>query len=185
MTNLIYFFQIMAETQNITQCNCFSLANRTPSLDYAIQCSCVVGCRLKISRPNKAHVLHLIVHTVIDMLFYILATAKVISEWVLTCDGAHSWWLYSPAPLGNQTFSTMPWYPTQWHYPDAGPANPCPIVIMLSIWLGSDKFQFYKSLVWLDHRVEPTISRTWDLTLPIRPSCLVPTKVIHTKIILH
>ena len=27
------------------------------------------------------------------LMFYILATSKVISGWVLTCSGAHSWWL--------------------------------------------------------------------------------------------
>ena len=55
---------------------------------------------------------------------YVLATSKVIfkvrSRWLLTCDSVHSWRLYSAAPLGNQAFSTMMWYPTQshlsWHF---------------------------------------------------------------------
>ena len=32
---------------------------------------------------------------------YIIATSKVISGMVLTCDSVHSWWCYSAAPLGN------------------------------------------------------------------------------------
>ena len=36
------------------------------------------------------------------------------------------------------------------------------ILIMPSTWLGSDKYQFDKSLIWLDHGFELTISRTRD-----------------------
>ena len=39
--------------------------------------------------------------------FYILATPRVISGWLPTCDSAQSWPLYSAAPLGNQAASTM------------------------------------------------------------------------------
>ena len=38
---------------------------------------------------------------------YILATSKVISGRVPTCDSAHSWRIYSAAPLGDQVTSTM------------------------------------------------------------------------------
>ena len=78
--------------------------------------------------------------------FYILATSKVI----LTSDSAHSWWLYSAAPLENQATRTMTQYPTQSHYPDTEPTSPCPILLMPSARLGSDTYQFDKSLVWLD-----------------------------------
>ena len=40
------------------------------------------------------------------LLFYILPTFKV-SGWVPTCDSAQSWLLYSAAPLGEQTATTM------------------------------------------------------------------------------
>ena len=40
------------------------------------------------------------------------ATSRVISGWVSTCDDAHSWWLYTVAPLGDQAFRTVTWYPT-------------------------------------------------------------------------
>ena len=50
---------------------------------------------------------------------YILATSKVILGWALTCDSAHSWWLYSTAPLGNQATDTMNWYPTRSYYPES------------------------------------------------------------------
>ena len=39
--------------------------------------------------------------------FYILATYKVISERIPTCDSAHSWRLYSATPLGVQTARSM------------------------------------------------------------------------------
>ena len=61
--------------------------------------------------------------------------------WTLTCDRVHSWWLYSAAPLGNPTISTMTWYPTESYYPDVEPTSPCPSLIILSRWLGSDKYQ--------------------------------------------
>ena len=85
------------------------------------------------------------------LLGYILATSKVISGWVPTCDSGHSWWLHSAAPLRNQAVSTMTWYPTQSHYPDTEPTHPCTIIMMMCTWLGSDKYQFHKSLVWPDH----------------------------------
>ena len=43
---------------------------------------------------------------------YILATFKVISGHVPTCNSVHSWWLYSVAPLGDQAISILTWYPT-------------------------------------------------------------------------
>ena len=83
---------------------------------------------------------------------YILATSKVISGWLPTCDSTHSWWLYnySAAPLRNQPTSTMSRYPTQPYYPDTEPASPCPILLMPSNWLWSNKYQFYKLLLWLN-----------------------------------
>ena len=49
---------------------------------------------------------------------YILTTSKVIAGWVPTGDSVHSWQLYSAAPLGDQSASTMSRYPSQSHYPD-------------------------------------------------------------------
>ena len=57
-------------------------------------------------------------HGVCLLLFYVLATSKVISGRLPTYDSAHSWRLYSVAPLENQASSTMTWYPTQSYYPD-------------------------------------------------------------------
>ena len=65
-----------------------------------------------------------------------------ISGWALTCDSAHSWRLYNPAPLGDQVVNTMTWYPTQSDYPDTKSTSPCPILIMQSAWLESDKYTF-------------------------------------------
>ena len=89
------------------------------------------------------------------LLFYVLATSKIISEWVLTCDSVHSRWLCSAAALGNQAASTMTWYPTQSRYTGINPTSPIPI--MPSAWLGSDKYQFYKSLIWLDQGLDPWV----------------------------
>ena len=94
------------------------------------------------------------------LLFYILGTSKVIVERVPIWENAHSWRLYRAAPLGNQPVSSMTQYPNQSHYNDTEPTIPCPIPIRPNIGLRSDKYQFYKSLVWTDHGVDPTISRT-------------------------
>ena len=83
------------------------------------------------------------------LLNYALTTSKVISGWVPTCDRTPSWQLYHAAPLGNQGIHTITWYPTQSPYPDTDPTSPFPILITPNAWLGSDKYQFYKSLVWL------------------------------------
>ena len=77
------------------------------------------------------------------LLFYVLETSKVVSGWVPTCYSAHSCGLYCGASLGNQTISTMTWYPTQSHYSDTEPTSPCPLLMTPNTWLGSDKYQFY------------------------------------------
>ena len=64
---------------------------------------------------------------------------------VLTCDSVHLWRLYSAALLEHQATSTMTCYLTQSHYPDTELTSPCPILIIQSIRLGSDKYQFLKS----------------------------------------
>ena len=88
------------------------------------------------------------------LLFYALATSKAISGRVPTCDSAHSWRHYSAAPLGNQGTA---------HYPATEPTSPCPIIIVLSTWLESDKYQF--SSRWFD------LSRIWthEIRIPHLP----------------
>ena len=66
----------------------------------------------------------------------------VISGWVLTCNSAHSWWLYSAAWLGIKAANTMTCYPTQSHCLETEPTNPCPILIRPSARLGSNRYQF-------------------------------------------
>ena len=70
--------------------------------------------------------------------------------------------LNSAAPLWDQTENTITWYPTQSNYPETHPNSPCPILVVPSTWLGSDTYQFDKTLVWLDLEFEPTISHTRD-----------------------
>ena len=40
--------------------------------------------------------------------------------------------------------STMTWHDTQSHYTDTEPTRACPILIMLSTWLGSDKYKLLR-----------------------------------------
>ena len=49
----------------------------------------------------------------------------------------------------------MSWYPTHSHYSGTKPTSPCPILIMLSAWIGSDKYQFLSHLDWLDQGSNP------------------------------
>ena len=75
--------------------------------------------------------------------FYVLATSKAISGWVLTCDSVHSCRLYTAVPMREQATNTMTQYPIQSHYPDTEPISPFPTLIMSSAWLWSDKNTFY------------------------------------------
>ena len=87
----------------------------------------------------------------ICLLFYVLTIIKIISGWVPTCDGVHTWRLYSATQLRDQTADTMTRYPTQSHYPDNVLTSPCPILLMQSARLGIN----FMSLVWLG----------WDQTI--------------------
>ena len=80
--------------------------------------------------------------------FCVLATSKVISGWVPTCDRAQSWRLYSAAPPRDQAASNMAWCPTRSCYPVTEPTSPCPRLIMPNTRLGGDKYQFASH--WFD-----------------------------------
>ena len=99
-----------------------------------------------------------------------LATPKVISGQVLTCDSVQSWWLYSAAPLGDQT-----WYCYWSHYPDTEPTSTCPILIMPSTWLGSDKYQ---SFIRTREVLIPIPPKTGDGRLP-KVGVGAPASCIH------
>ena len=76
----------------------------------------------------------------------------------MTSDSAHSWRLYNAASLEHQ--ATMTCYPAiailLSHYPDTEWTSPCPILIMPSARLGSEKIWILKSLlVWLDQHSNP------------------------------
>ena len=77
------------------------------------------------------------------LLFYVLATFKVKPDgYRIVTVHTHGDWLHSAAPLENKTTRIMIWYPTQLYYSDTESTNPCPILIMLSTWLGNDKYEF-------------------------------------------
>ena len=70
--------------------------------------------------------------------FYILATSKVISGSVPTCDIAQSWWLYNAGPLGIQAACTM--YVS---HIILTLSQPVLVLLMLSARLGSDTFIYH------------------------------------------
>ena len=64
---------------------------------------------------------------------------------------------------GTERTRTMTCYLTQLHYPGTEPTSPCPILIMPSARLGSDKYQF-KS-----HWFDSTRFRSSNLRIPQSP----------------
>ena len=52
--------------------------------------------------------------------------------------------------MGNQLSSPVRCYPTHCRYLDRELTSPFPVVVKPCVRLGSDKYQFNKSLVWLD-----------------------------------
>ena len=113
------------------------------------------------------------------IVIYIMATFKVISGWVPTSDSTHSWQLYRVAPLGDQAKGIMTWYPSQSHYPDPEQTSSFPILVMLSAWLGSDKYTFlshwfYLRLTWVCRSESPNFAKRETEAQLIGPSCLVP-----------
>ena len=62
-------------------------------------------------------------------------------------------------------------YPTESHYHDTELTSPGHILLMLSARLGSDKYQFCKSLVRLDQESNSQPSAREAIALPIRPPC--------------
>ena len=65
--------------------------------------------------------------------------------------------------MGNKAAMTSTWYPYQSGYHDTEPISPCPILLILSTWLGSDKYQF------LSHWFDFTRVRTHKVQIPISP----------------
>ena len=85
-------------------------------------------------------------------LFYVLATSKIISGQVPTGDSAYPWWLYSDALVGDQLSHQ---HHELTHDPDTEPPSPCPMLITPSTWLGRDKYEFGRSLIWFDCSSNP------------------------------
>ena len=74
--------------------------------------------------------------------FTVVGQAQWGARGLPTCDSVHSWRLYNAASLGYQATSTMTCYPTELHYLDTEPTSSCPVSLILSAGLGSDKYQF-------------------------------------------
>ena len=73
-------------------------------------------------------------------------------------------------PTEIDTRLSAPGYPTQSHYPDTLLTSPCPILLLSSARLDSDKYNFYKLLAWLRWDSISQHSAQKACTLPIRPS---------------
>ena len=99
------------------------------------------GCRTPTT--NIYLISHYILHVVIFNYLYIIAAV----------------------PLINQAIGTMTQYSTQSHYPDTDWAMQCPILLMMNARVGTDKYQFYKSCVWLDWKP--------NYRLPMREACIL------------
>ena len=109
---------------------------------------------LSTQRSNRFINFPLIIFGWLLLEFAVQVASKVISEWIPICESEHSCWLNSTAPLGNQVTGTMILYPTQLQYPVTALTSPCFILLLSSIRLGSDEYQFDMSLVWLDQEPE-------------------------------
>ena len=64
---------------------------------------------------------------------------------------------------------TVTWYPIQPHYPDIELTSVFPILLVSIARLGSNKWQFYKSSVWLKRELNSQPSAREACTLPFRP----------------
>ena len=91
-------------------------------VNVILMCSmCIIQCTHSSSQsPLPCNAIDKLVCL---LLFYVLATSMVISEWVPTCGSAHSGQLNKAVRLGDQTASTMTWYHTQSHYSDTEPTS--------------------------------------------------------------
>ena len=87
--------------------------------------------------------------------FSILDTTKVLSGRVPNCDSTHLCQLNSTAPLRLQANIEL--------------TSPCPILVVPTIRLGSDKYQFCKSSLSLCLELNPRLPARESSTLPIKP----------------
>ena len=83
-----------------------------------------------------------------------------------------------------ETSLSVPWYFTESHYPNIEPTSPCPILVMPSNWLESDKYQclshwFDSTSVWTSEF--PDLPKLEMGALLIRPSCLVDGLISGTQ----
>ena len=124
------------------------------------------------------NVIYILSHRVCELkkkvclLFYILATSKVITGHIPTCwyVCAHSWLFYSAASLEHQTAGTMTCYRTQSHNADTELTSPCPILTMLSARLWSDRYQLQsRQFDSTRFRTCELRTQTHDLRIPQSP----------------
>ena len=95
--------------------------------------------------------------------FYVLATSKVTSEWVPTCDSVHKCWLYSAAPLtgrpGHQHHDLISHSVIlSRHWANQSLSYPNNAEHLARKW----QVSIFKSLVWLDQGLN-----LWGLNPPI------------------
>ena len=94
-------------------------------------------------------------HVWICFVLFVAGYILVTSEWALTCDSAHSWWLYRAASLGHQATSTMTCCPNEiilsWHWVNQSFPYPNNAERQAKKW----QVSILNSLVWLDQVSNP------------------------------
>ena len=84
----------------------------------------------------------LVVQWGMKLCFPVFGQAQWREEYRLVTVHTHVCTVTSTASLEYQATGTITCYPTQLHYPNTEWTSPCPILIMPSTRVGSDKYQF-------------------------------------------
>ena len=75
-------------------------------------------------------------------------------------------------PIGKSGHQHHNLISPQSHYPETELTSPCPIILMQSSRLGRNKYQFYKSLLWLDWELNSR-SPAAEACVPLIPPCFM------------
>ena len=121
--------------------------------------------------------------------FYIISKSKATSERALTSDSAHSWQLYSAAPLGNEADHTIIEY-----YPGNELPRPCLFIWMLSvsskgsfIWTSTDRTAHNTTFDGpiVDHWLEWEITQTTNASAMQDRSTMQVDPNLYSRVFYH
>ena len=117
----------------------------------------VYNTRSEHTRTTCTYSTTKVCHDGFPHVFYILDTQTKV---ILTCDSVHSWLPYSATILGDQATGTMTRYLSRSHYPNTELTISFPILVMPSVWLGSDNYRYESGLQQKQHGKEAEIPPT-------------------------